>query len=600
MEKKLVLVVFIGIGSLYGGEHLEPGRLHEPARGSSSSVENRLEIPPKKTTSRIPDFFGLGKGKTAEPVVKESGKSSSTAFEPIDEGWEPVEKPNNPTVDTHEVVEQGDWLYVNAAKKPVVQDGDQLSQSSGVNSETSSLNGSLVEQPVSDQTRGVNVFNEQQVTSVIAQRNEPGVTSGPVADQPRMAEKPSKEAIDSMLAELRDFSRKLASGEITSERYTQKVETFKKQFEQSQIVLNLIDHESSHIVNGLASHNLAFFPGDVIKNQQEFSAWLDKAVSEKRLIDATKKTIESMKKVVVDMQDFNQYVKLSEMQNKSEEDLEAWNRIKGTFEDKEPLEVFKKLETSYAQAREAIVEITQDRAFAYVVADAERFPLATDELKDPIRLRAVVSSLDPATFNKQEKLALVRKMLGVNEDGSGSPLALLERIRHLREQINPIDGTVKELLDNLVVNNQGFVVGHTGEKITDEQLEAIFNDWLPSLKKNSNHTFLEMVTYLDPQTLGVLAKVKEDGFNKKDKNKQLYRDLSLQLGDALNRDYFVKTKLMNVQSKLTSADSDRLLDALIKQNGDLTDKTTLLEQENSFKKNFNAAWKIYQDRVKAF
>ncbi len=84
-----------------------------------------------------------------------------------------------------------------------------------------------------------------------------------------------------------------------------------------------------------------------------------------------------------------------------------------------------------------------------------------------------------------------------------------------------------------------------------------------------------------------------------DKNKQLYRDLSLQLGDALNRDYFVKTKLMNVQSTLAPDDSKRLLDALKNQNGDLTDKTTLLEQENSFKDNFKQAWKLYQGQVKA-
>lgn len=594
MEKKLLVVMFVGVGSLSAMEGREPIRPVEFQKPASAPLENKQS---PSLGSRIKGFFGGGKGKT-EPVKNDSGTSSPTTPSSED-GWEMVDRAHSPTVDTHEVVPEDDWLHVNAARKPAVQDNDNVSQSSGVYSEKSSLDGFLIDESANDQTRGVNVLNEQSVTRVVTQRNEPGVTSGVVTDQSRIAEKPSTEAIDTMLSDLRDFFKKLSKGEITSEQYKQKVEDFKKQFEQSPNVLNLIDHESSHIVNGLASRNLAFFSGDVIKNPQEFSAWLDKAVSEKSLIDATKNTIESMKKVVVDMQDFNQYVKLSEMQNKSGKDLEAWNRIKGTFEGKEPLEVFKKLETSYAQAREAIVEITQERAFANVVADAEQFPLATDALKDPIRLRAVVSSLDPATFNEQEKLALVRKMLGINEDGSGSALTLLGQARHLRMQINPIADDVKDLLNNLVVDNRGLVVDRTGRKITNEQLEAIFNDWLPSLKKNRNHSFLEMVTYMDPQTLSFLAKVKEDGLDRKDKNKQLYRDLSLQLGDALNRDYFVKTKLMNVQSTLAPDDSKRLLDALKNQNGDLTDKTTLLEQENSFKDNFKQAWKLYQGQVKA-
>ena len=594
MKNKLLVMVFLVTASLSGMEgHVMP----ESNRGLSRSVENQLKTPPQSQQKSQGSWFKnlFGRGGKPEQVITPSTQ---------DEGWQNVSMGDVPS--NNQIASEHEWEWEHVPKKGDYNDSsspakqsDQISQSSGVYSETSSLSGSLIEQPVENHIQGVN--DVLSVTPVTAKQKEDGLSSGLLIDKSRIAEKPSKEAIDNILVDLHEFSKKLSTGAITSEAYKQKVEDIKKQFESNKSILNLIDHESSHIINGLELRNLAFFSGDMIKNPQEFAAWLNEAVSEKRLIEVTKQTVQSLEPVVKKMEDFSKYLELLALATKSSGDLQTLNKIKGTFEGKDPLVILKDLEASYAQVEEPLKQLEGERSFVQVVATSKEYPLATDAL-DQIRLRAVVSLLNPETFSEKEQIDFIRKMLAINQDGSaGTPLLLLEHVRRLKEQINPIkDDIVRELLDNLVVNSAGIVVDQAGKKITNEQLEAIFNEWLPSFKKNRNHTFLETVTYADPQILGLLAKVKEDSFDQKDKNKQLYRDLSLQLGNVLNRDYFVKTKLMNVSSTLVPADSGRLLNAVIGQNGDLADKSALLEQESSFKSNFNKAWKLYQSNVKPF
>lgn len=128
MQKKLVLVMLVGVGSLSAMEGHESVRL-EPTRGSSSSVDGQQKTPPKKSTSRISDFFGLGKGKT-EPVKNDSGNSSPTSPS-IDEGWETLDRPTSHTADTHEVVavQDDDWLLVKSFEKPVARTDGQASTS---------------------------------------------------------------------------------------------------------------------------------------------------------------------------------------------------------------------------------------------------------------------------------------------------------------------------------------------------------------------------------------------------------------------------------------------------------------------------------------
>ena len=601
MKNKLLVMAFLVTASLSGMEgHVMP----ESNRGVSRSVESKLKTPPQSQQKSQGSWFKnlFGRGGKPEQLTTPSTQ---------DEGWQNVSMSDVPS--NNQIASEHEWEWEHVPKKGDYNDSsspvkqfDQISQSSGVYSGTSSLNGSFSEQPVENHIQGVNdvlpVENRiQSVNDVLSVTPVTAKQKEELIDKSRIAEKPSKEAIDNILVDLHEFSKKLSTGAITSEAYKQKVEDIKKQFESNKSILKLIDHESSHIINGLELRNLAFFSGDMIKNPQEFAAWLNEAVSEKRLIEVTKQTIQSLEPVVKKMEDFSKYLELLGLATKSSGDLQTLNKIKGTFEGKDPLVILKDLEASYAQAEEPLKQLEGERSFVQVVATSKEYPLATDAL-DQIRLRAVVSLLNPETFNEREKIDFIRKMLAINQDGSaGTPLLLLEHVRRLKEQINPIkDDIVRELLDNLVVNSAGIVVDQAGKKITNEQLEAIFNEWLPSFKKNRNHTFLETVTYADPQILGLLAKVKEDGFDQKDKNKQLYRDLSLQLGNVLNRDYFVKTKLMNVSSTLVPADSGRLLNAVIGQNGDLADKSALLEQESSFKSNFNKAWKLYQSNVKPF
>lgn len=266
------------------------------------------------------------------------------------------------------------------------------------------------------------------------------------------------------------------------------------------------------------------------------------------------------------------------------------------------------IEAAFVKAQKTFSEVDSVIDFLTFLHGSDN-KLAVD-LNDRVLVRAFLLSLDPKNFTVEEKTLLIRKLVGVDAAmKAANQLDVYKNVQLMLSQIESTPALVKSfaatvaLVRGLHLNDQQQLVAADGKMVTQAQLDQIVEVWIMSVSAlHPKGSFLQLVPILDVAILSKLANVKEDSMEKI--LPQQYRDLSTLVKSELMRAYTVKVCLMDVADEFSFDPEERELlqeflmkSVEIKTSGQGDEWNTT---EDLLRRNFKAAWKLYQEREAGF